>query len=168
MNFVKNFFRFSLLFVIIFLTGCAGQRYYKRAGEMLLTPAGSGAVSGGFLWPLQGRVVYLFGAKEDGITLKGIVVEGSEGQEVRASRDGQVVLVDEGLRGYGKTLILDHDGVFATVYARNSEILVSTGQRVRQGQAIARVGRAGKGGIPRAYFELRKMAKPEDPLAYLR
>ena len=168
MKIVKNFFQLSLVFVIIFLTGCAVQRYHKRAGEMPSASAGAGAVSGAFQWPLQGRVVYPFGAKEDGITLKGIVVEGSEGQEVRASRDGQVVLVDEGLRGYGRTLILDHDGVFSTVYARNSEILVSTGQRVRQGQAIARVGRAGKGGIPRAYFEIRKMARPEDPLAYLR
>ena len=168
MKIVKHFFQLSLVFLIIFLTGCAGQRYHKRAGEGRPISGPSGAVSQGFQWPLQGRVVTPFGAKEDGVSLKGIVVEGSEGQEVRASRDGSVALVDEALRGYGKTLILEHDSVFSTVYARNSEILVSAGQWVRQGQAIARVGRAGKGGVPRAYFEIRKMAKPEDPQTYLR
>ena len=119
-----------------------------------------------FDWPLQGRLVVPFGAPEDGVTAKGIVIEGREGEEVRAAQDGTVAFADEGLRGYGKTLILEHSGDFSTVYARNSEILVSLGQRVRRGQPIARVGRAGKGGVPRTYFELRRSAKPEDPLLY--
>ena len=122
----------------------------------------------GFVWPLQGRLVVPYGGKEDGVSLKGILLEGTEGQTVRAARGGKVALVADGLRGYGKTLILEHDGVFSTVYARNAEVLVSAGQWVRQGQAIARVGRAGKDGAPRAYFEIRKLARPEDPLRYLR
>ena len=157
MKVVKRFLHIFFILVIFFLTGCAGQRYHRASFEG--TP---------FDWPLRGRLVLPFGSKEDGVTTKGILVEGYEGQTVLASKDGKVVYVDEGLRGYGKTLILEHSGGFSTLYARNAEILVSTGQQVRQGQPIARVGRAGKGGLPRAYFELRRSAKPEDPLLYFK
>ena len=128
----------------------------------------SGGVPQSFQWPLQGRVLVPYGAKEDGVSIKGVVVEGSDGQSVCAARDGRVVFTDEGLRGYGKTLIVEHAGGYSTVYARNAEILVSTGQQVRKGQTIARIGRGGKGGVPQAYFEIRKMARPEDPSVYLR
>ena len=121
-----------------------------------------------FGWPIRGRLIVPFGGWDEGVTSKGILVEGYEGQAVLASKDGRVVYVDEGLRGYGKTLILEHPGDFSTVYARNAEILVSNGQSVRRGQPIARVGRAGKGGVPRIYFELRRSAKPEDPLLYFK
>ncbi len=155
---------------IFFLTGCAGQRYHRALTETQCAPTGfsSSIGGGGFLWPLQGRLVVPFGVMEDGVSSKGIVLEGSEGQLVCAAQGGQVVYADEGLRGYGKTLILQHPGHFSTVYARNAEILVSAGQWVRQGQAVARVGCAGKGGVARAYFELRRLARPEDPLCYLR
>ena len=164
---VKHFFYIFFTFITFFLTGCAGQRYHKVGAELPGAAAPAGAARG-FEWPLHGRVVLPFGGKEDGVSVKGILLEGSEGESVRAARDGKVVLVDEGLRGYGKTLILEHDEIFSTVYARNAQILVSAGQWVRQGQAVARVGRAGKDGVPRTYFEIRKMARPEDPLQYLR
>ncbi len=167
MNFVKHFFYIFLMFGTFFLTSCASQRYHRASVEALPgfpTTAGSGV----FSWPLNGRLIVPFGGKEGGVSSKGIVVEGSEGQSVCASRDGQVVYVDETLRGYGRTLILEHSGGFSTVYARNAEILVASGQWVRQGQAIARVGRAGKDGVSRAYFELRRSARPEDPLRYLK
>ena len=155
MNFVKRFLPQFFIFLIFFLTGCAGQRYHRA-------PVGTEL----FDWPLQGRLIVPFGGLEEGVTSKGILIEGVEGQAVSAAKDGRVVYADEGLRGYGKTLILEHSGDFSTVYARNAEILVSMGQQVRRGQAVARVGRAGKGGVSRTYFELRRSAKPEDPLLY--
>ena len=164
---VKHFFYIFALFLTFFLTGCAGQRYHKAVGELSGAPALAGAVRD-FEWPLRGRLVLSFGGRENGVSIKGILLEGFEGESVRAARDGKVVWVDEGMRGYGKTLILEHDDVFSTVYARNAQILVSAGQWVKQGQAVARVGRAGKDGVPRSYFEIRKMAAPEDPLQYLR
>ena len=154
---VKRFLHISFIFLIFFLTGCAGQRYHKGS-------AGTEA----FGCPLQGRLIVPFGGQEEGVTSKGIVLEGYEGQPVLAAKDGRVAYTDEGLRGYGKTLILEHSGDFSTVYARNAEILVSPGQPVHRGQAIARIGRAGKGGVPRVYFELRHSAKPEDPLRYFK
>ncbi len=163
----RKIFGCAVFAVIFFLTGCASQRYHKAILEKQKFRTDlTGAPT--FHWPLQGRLIVPFGGKDEGISSKGILVEGSEGQCVYAAQEGQVIFVDESLQGYGKTLILEHSSDFSTVYARNAEILVSIGQWVRQGQVVARVGRAGKGGIPRVYFELRHFAKPEDPLRYLR
>lgn len=116
--------------------------------------------------PLSGQIILPFAAKEDGVSAKGIVIRAHEGDAVRAARSGEVVLADEALQGYGKTVIIRHSDVFSTVYARNAEILVRTGQTVRQGEVIAKAGRAGRSGVPELYFEIRKNSKPEDPTHY--
>lgn len=108
-----------------------------------------------------------FGAKEDGVSLKGVVIRLAEGEKVRAAQAGRVILVDEKLKGYWKTVIIEHPNEFSTTYARNSEILVKVGQWVKRGDAIALGGRAGRGVSPQLYFEIRKKAKAEDPENYL-
>ena len=90
-----------------------------------------------------------------------------EGEKVRAAQAGRVILVDEKLKGYGKTIIMEHASDFSTTYARNSEILVHVGQWVRRGDPIAVIGRAAQGESPQLYFEIRKQAKAEDPKNYL-
>ncbi len=121
-----------------------------------------------FVWPLKGRVLLMFGEKEDRVSLKGIVIQAKPGERVVASRDGRVKLIDQKLKGYGKTIILEHPDEFYTVYARNSEISVTLGEWVRQGQPIAEAGPHGRGKLATLYFEIRKSAKVEDPLRYLR
>ena len=147
-----------------FLTGCAGGRYHKAFEKN--APARGIAVPS-FRWPIEGRVAVPFGAPDEGVSVKGLWLEGSEGAPVVAASDGVVTLSDPSLRGYGKTIIIEHDAVFSTVYAGSAEILALTGQRVKQGQTIASLGRAGKGGRPQLYFELRRATRPEDPQKYL-
>ena len=154
---VKIFLQVFNIFLIIFLTGCAGQRYHSTVAPT------APATRAFFDWPLEGRVLSRYGAREDGVTLKGVVLHGSEGQEVRAAGEGRVVYVDEGMRGYGKTVVLEHAEGYSTVYARSSQVLVAVGERVRRGQAIARVGGAGKGATPQLYFEVRQDTQPLDP-----
>jgi septal ring factor EnvC (AmiA/AmiB activator) len=120
-----------------------------------------------FGWPLNGEVVGKFGSLQDLVLLKGVVIESKLSDHVLAAGDGKAVLVDQTLKGYGKTIIVEHSDVFSTVYAKNSEILVFPGQRVRRGDLIARAGRADRGAGSRVYFELRKNLKAEDPLLYL-
>lgn len=157
---VKGFLRFFNIFLIITLTGCAAQRYHTS-----VTPGTSASAPlPVFAWPIErGRVVSRFGGREEGVTLKGLVIEGVEGQEVRAASDGRVVYADDSLRGYGRTLVVEHAGGYSSVYARIADILVKAGDRVRKGQTLARVGRSGRGSEPRVYFEIRQGAKPVDP-----
>jgi septal ring factor EnvC (AmiA/AmiB activator) len=126
------------------------------------------AYSQSFVWPLRGELTVPYGGQEESVAIKGIVIQGKEGENVVAAQDGRVSFVDEKLKGYGKTIILEHTQDLSTVYARNSEILVTPGQRVRQGEPIARVGRAGRGSVPQLYFEVRRKARPENPAQYLR
>ena len=162
---VKKIFKkttfFLVMIVIFFLTGCATRGYHTPLGIPV-----AGFPEQPFMRPLSGQTVLSFAAKEEGVSAKGIVIRAREGDMVRASRAGEVVLVDEALQGYGKTVILRHSDVFSTVYARNAEILVNLGQKVRQGEGIAKVGRAGRSGVPELYFEIRKNSKPEDPTHY--
>lgn len=161
---VKSFLLFWPVLPIFFLTGCGTGRYHDRVAES--SPRGPDRTfSDGlnFIWPVEGKLVSRFGSSEEGVALKGVVLEGFEGQEVRSAERGQVVFVDAGMRGYGKTVIVEHSGGYSTVYARNSQLLVRTGDKVQKGQPIARVGRDGKGDSPRVYFELRQHSKPLDP-----
>jgi lipoprotein NlpD len=155
---VKIFLPTLAFFLIIFLTGCAQRGYHKPVANIA-----AAEVLPAFRWPLTGRVLCHYGSLEDGVTLKGIVLQGEEGQRVFAAEQGQVVYVDDSLRGYGKTLVLEHGRSFSTVYARNSQILVRVGDSVRRGQKIANIGRAGKGSTAQLYFEIRRDAKTLDP-----
>lgn len=149
------------------MTGCAPQRYHSSQVDR--PPVSIFLVQDPipFQQPVEGKLSLPFGAKEEGVAIKGIVLTASEGALVRAARSGKVALIDAKLKGYGKTIILEHSEDFSTVYARNSEILVRPGQEVHQGDPLGRVGRAGKGGTPQLYFEIRKKSKAEDPAQFL-
>lgn len=114
-------------------------------------------------WPAEGRVVTAFGSSE---LTKGITLETTEGTEVKAAADGVVVYAGSGVRGYGNFLILKHSDLFLSAYAYNSELLANEGDRVVQGQRIARSGKDMEG-LPRLYFEIREDGKPVDPVRYL-
>ncbi len=120
-----------------------------------------------FSWPLKGSVVSYYGAKMDKAKNKGIDIHAAEGSSVKASRAGKVVFCDEWLKGFGKTIILDHGDSFQTVYAYNSILLVKPGDAVERNGVIAKVGRGGRAKEPSLHFEIRKNGEPQNPFYYL-
>ncbi|HKC44711.1 MAG TPA: peptidoglycan DD-metalloendopeptidase family protein [Burkholderiales bacterium] len=113
-------------------------------------------------WPTAGKVVGTF----NGATSKGVDIAGRVGDPVYASASGKVVYSGEGIPAYGKLVIIRHNSTYLSAYAHNSQILVKEGQNVAKGQKIAEVGSMGAEG-PRLHFEIRRLGKPVDPLAYL-
>jgi murein DD-endopeptidase MepM/ murein hydrolase activator NlpD len=118
-----------------------------------------------FRWPLKGVLYSRFGVR-DGVPHDGIDIAAPEGTEVRAAAAGEVVYEGD-RKGYGKLVIVDHGDGYATVYAHNRDNLVREGAQVAPGQPIARVGRTGNASGPHLHFEVRKDARPRNPVFYL-
>jgi lipoprotein NlpD len=114
-------------------------------------------------WPARGRVVTEF---SEAASLKGIDIAGTSGQPVAASAGGKVVYAGAGLRGYGKLIIVKHNGTYLSAYAHNKEIVVKEGQQVAKGQKIAEMGNTDADQV-KLHFEIRRHGKPVDPLRYL-
>jgi hypothetical protein len=122
---------------------------------------------GDFIWPVKGKVSSFFGMKRDEVKNKGICIQTRKGSSVLAARSGRVAFCSEQLKGYGRTVIIDHLDGYSTVYAQNSENSVRINQLVKQGQVIARAGAASRKAVSELYFEIRKGHRPQNPFFYL-
>jgi murein DD-endopeptidase MepM/ murein hydrolase activator NlpD len=128
-------------------------------------PAPPGARS--FLWPVHGRVIAAYGSGAGGTHNDGMNIAASEGSTVVAAAAGTVAYAGNELRGYGNLVLVKHADGWMTAYAHNSVLLVKRGDKVRRGQAIARVGATGAVGEPQLHFEVRRGARALDPAEYL-
>lgn len=123
-------------------------------------------------WPVEGRIIRGFGSQrhpEFGtvLTNNGIDIDAAGGSEILAVAPGRVEYVST-LPGYGNCIIVRHGGGYYTLYAHASEILVTQGKAVGQGEALATVGSTGSVTGTSLHFEIRKGTKPLDPLQWLR
>ncbi len=120
-----------------------------------------------FLWPVKGEVLSGFGAQPGGRHNDGINIGARRGATVIAAESGVVAYAGNELRGFGNLLLIKHADGFMTAYAHNDALLVKRGQKVKKGEAIARVGSSGSVGRPQLHFEIRKGRKAVNPLDYL-
>jgi murein DD-endopeptidase MepM/ murein hydrolase activator NlpD len=75
-----------------------------------------------------------------------------EGAPIIAVATGRVI--SSGWRGgYGKTVVIEHNGQLQTLYAHMSELLVQEGQEIQQGTIIGRVGSTGNSTGAHLHFE---------------
>lgn len=124
----------------------------------------SGSTSPKWQWPLKGKVLKPFRVNDP--LQKGIDIHGHLGEPVLAASAGRVVYAGDGLRGYGKLLIVKHNEKYLSAYAHNRRLLVGEGDLVKGGNKIAEVGSTGAVSV-KLYFEIRFNGKPVDPLWYL-
>ena len=134
----------------------------------------SASSDSGFIWPASGPLTSYFGYRSAAST-SGVGSTNHGGIDigigmytvVRASKSGYVSSATGWSGGYGYAVYLNHDNGYSTVYGHNSEILVSPGQYVEQGQAIAYSGSTGWSTGPHLHFEVRINGVQYDPLAFL-
>ena len=91
----------------------------------------------------------------------------STGSNVYAAASGTVILVKYLNYSYGRYLIIDHGDGLSTLYAHNSQILVSVGDKVSAGQVVAKSGSTGNSTGPHCHFEVRVNGSRVNPLNYL-
>nr|WP_315409737.1 peptidoglycan DD-metalloendopeptidase family protein [uncultured Selenomonas sp.] len=135
-------------------------------------PASPALSGGGALnWPLGGPITSPFGWRVHPITgasrfHSGIDIGGDYGDAIHAAGAG-IVSYAGWISGYGYAVIIDHGGGISTLYGHNQALLVSEGQSVSLGQAIAECGSTGNSTGPHCHFEVRVDGEPVDPMGYL-
>mgnify|MGYP003663907300 FL=1 len=118
-------------------------------------------------WPVSGKLTQHFGAvRNTDITWSGWLMQAAEGLDVHSIHHGRVIFSDY-LRGYGLLVIIDHGEGYMSLYAHNQVLLRETGDWVKPGERIARVGNTGGQADHALYFEIRHNGKPANPKAWL-
>ena len=118
-----------------------------------------------------GRYSSYFGYRNNPITHQyafhsGLDIAVPHGTEIRAAYSGTVRLVGEDSRS-GKYVTITHDGGYETFYCHCSKTLVTQGETVDAGEAVACVGSTGWATGPHLHFEIRKDGEKLDPLEIL-
>lgn len=120
---------------------------------------------------LSGYISSYFGERMDPFNgeeafHKGLDFASDAGTDVLAV--GQGVVTWAGPReGYGVLVEVNHGNGLVTRYAHNSRVMVSPGDTVQRGQAIAVVGSTGRSTGPHVHFEVLRDGKQIDPMAFI-
>lgn len=85
-----------------------------------------------------------------------------EGTSVKATQSGTVTFAAANGNA-GNMITIDHGGGYTSTYMHNSEILVSTGDKVSRGQEIAKSGNTGNSTGPHLHFQIEKDGVKLDP-----
>ncbi|MBI5183866.1 MAG: peptidoglycan DD-metalloendopeptidase family protein [Nitrospinae bacterium] len=126
---------------------------------------------GNLIWPVNGEVILPYGKikKEEFNTYifhNGMDIKAPIRSDIKAVHDGEVLFSDW-LKGYGRSIIIDHGDSYYSIYAHIDETLVKVSDKVKRDQVIAKVGESGSLQGPSLYFEIRYKGKPEDPMEWL-
>lgn len=118
------------------------------------------------------RISSHFGARVHPVTgarhvHSGVDLAAPAGRAVHASERGVVTFIGTEPRGYGKYVVIRHDGGYASYYAHLSafEPTLRTGMRVARGQRVGAVGSTGTATGPHLHFEVRRHDRLVDPVA---
>lgn len=156
----------------------AGAHVSNQAWDSALAEAGSsrtwGPASAGpenDPHAAHARVSSGFGWRRDPFTgaaqfHKGVDLALAYGHEVKAPAAGTVAFA--GVQGsYGQTVVIDHGNGRQTRYAHLSDALVRTGDRVAEGQVVAKSGNSGRSTGAHLHVERLVDGQPVDPLGAL-
>lgn len=124
-----------------------------------IKPISGGRLSSGF----GGRKAPTKGASRNH---KGIDWATPTGTAVMASSGGTVSIAGW-QSGYGYVVYINHPDGKQTRYGHLSKVLVSAGQKVKQGQKIALSGNTGRSTGPHLHFEIRVGGQAVNPFNYI-
>lgn len=108
------------------------------------------------LYPLRGVITTRFGARGlNGKAHSGLDIAAPWGTPVLAALSGTVIRAGWDRFGYGNLVVIRGTDQHEYWYAHNSSLTVRVGQKIQQGQVIARVGSTGFSSGPHLHFEIR-------------
>lgn len=131
-------------------------------------PKISARSSSKFSWPVRGKILSQYGAKNNGLFNDGINISAARGTAVKAAENGVVAYAGNEVKGMGNLVIIQHSDGWMTVYAHLDSMTVRRGNKVNVGQQIGKIGQTGKVDVPQLHFEIRKGTKAYNPIQYLK
>jgi murein DD-endopeptidase MepM/ murein hydrolase activator NlpD len=98
---------------------------------------------------------------------KGVDFAASKGTPVIAT--GRGIIKETGFKpeGYGRYILIEHDGNYSTFYSQLDEANVEEGQKVNANEIIGKVGSSGLSTGPHLHYEIRENGIAIDPSPYL-
>ncbi len=145
----------------------AAEAARQANGDLGFTPTGSD----GFTWPLAGarmtqdvgpRVHPVYGYRS---CHTGVDLAAASGSPIHATAAGIVVSVASG-GPYGNHSLIAHGNGTFSMYAHQSRVGVSVGQRVKAGEVIGYVGSTGYVTGPHLHFEIHIGSQPYNPMGW--
>ncbi|MDP5103501.1 MAG: peptidoglycan DD-metalloendopeptidase family protein [Erythrobacter sp.] len=116
-----------------------------------------------FQLPVQGRTLVGFGAKRDsGLASTGLTLAPAAGAQVVAPGRGRVAFAGS-YRGFGRIVIIEHDGGWTSLVTGLDRVQVAVGDSVIGGSPLGVTGK----GQAAVTFELRRAGEPVNPLQFL-
>ena len=128
----------------------------------------------GFDWPLGSfRISSAWGSQRilNGTAARphyGIDLAAPQGTVIRAPAGGVVTLARSGMHFEGGLVLIDHGQGLITAYLHQARISVTSGQRVRTGEAIGRVGMTGRATGPHLCWRMKWRDRNLDPSLMVR
>ncbi|MBX6322650.1 MAG: M23 family metallopeptidase, partial [Rhodospirillaceae bacterium] len=137
-----------------------------RAARARITP--EALFDSGFAWPAVARISGVYGSQrilngEPRAPHLGVDIAAPRGTPAQAPADAIVSLAEPDLYFTGGTTILDHGYGLSSVFAHQEAVLVKVGQRVKQGEAVGRVGATGRATGPHLHWGVYLFATALDP-----
>ena len=161
---------------------CVSELYEKKVvvkKTTYSTPSASNYTSGrsyakvnlgiSLINPVSGIITSRFGSNDSvrSHSHSGIDIAAPYGTPIKASASGTVTYSGNANDGYGLYVIISHGNGVQTVYAHCSQLLVSAGQTVSQGEVIAKVGSTGNSTGNHLHLEVRKNGVTYNPQNYV-
>lgn len=126
-----------------------------------------------FIWPCpsSSRVTSPFGGRSsptEGASTnhQGMDIGAASGSNIIAAAAGEVIISTYSYSA-GNYIMINHGGGVYTVYMHCSQLLVSKGEKVSQGQVIAKVGSTGYSTGPHLHFGVRVNGSYVNPANYV-
>ena len=141
-------------------SGSSEPQYYTPSGGSYMWPATQGSRISSYFGPRSSPTA---GASSNH---KGIDIPCPTGSDIVASAAGTVV-VSQYSSSAGYYIMIDHGNGVSTVYMHNSQLVVSVGQSVEQGQVIAKAGSTGYSTGSHCHFGVMINGSYVNPLDYL-
>ncbi len=153
------------------------EYYQNQSNQSSGNAGGSYDTSSSWAWPLGSASCYIsshYGYRDPSVSGWGfhggtdITGGGIHGKPVYATKAGKVITAVTSNSGYGIYVLIDHGNGYSSLYAHMSARYVNTGDTVKKGQMIGRVGSTGNSTGPHLHFEIRVYGEKKNPMNYVK